>query len=204
MGDMNTSPLRIVKIGGSLLDYEDLPKAWENWLARQEVLPTVIVVGGGSLVNQIRSWNERYPLDEETAHWMCVRAMAITASLLQQRLTGTSLVHEWGDLKQQMAEEKPFAPWIFSVESFLRSVEPDLAGAPLPCSWDVTSDSIAARIAEVLAARELVLCKSISQDAGASWHEQAKAGHVDAHFPVIAEEVASIRWLNLRTASFIS
>ena len=201
---MKTSLLRIVKIGGSLLDYEDLPKAWENWLARQPGLPTVIVVGGGSLVDQVRSWNERYPLEEETAHWMCVRAMAITASLLHQRLTGTSLVHEWVDLKQQLAEESPFAPRIFSVESFLRSVEPGLTGAPLPCSWDVTSDSIAARIAEVLAARELVLCKSISQDAGASWHEQAKAGHVDAHFPVIAEEIATIRWLNLRTASFIS
>jgi aspartokinase-like uncharacterized kinase len=204
MGDMKTSSLRIVKIGGSLLDYEDLPKAWENWLARQPELPTVIVVGGGSLVDQVRSWNERYPLEEETAHWMCVRAMAITASLLYQRLPGTSLVQEWVDLKQQLAEESPFAPRIFSVESFLRSVEPGLAGAPLPCSWDVTSDSIAARIAEVLAARELVLCKSISQDVDISWHEQARAGHVDAHFPLIVEEIASIRWLNLRSASVIS
>lgn len=201
---MKTSSLRIVKIGGSLLDYEDLPKAWENWLARQPELPTVIVVGGGSLVDQVRSWNERYPLEEETAHWMCVRAMAITASLLYQRLPGTSLVQEWVDLKQQLAEESPFAPRIFSVESFLRSVEPGLAGAPLPCSWDVTSDSIAARIAEVLAARELVLCKSISQDVDISWHEQARAGHVDAHFPLIVEEIASIRWLNLRSASVIS
>jgi len=201
---MKTSPLRIVKIGGSLLDYEDLPKAWENWFARQTELPTVIVVGGGSLVNQIRSWNERYPLEQEAAHWMCVRAMAITASLLHQRLPGTSLVQEWVDLKEQLAGEGPFAPQIFSVESFLRSVEPALAGVPLPCSWDVTSDSIAARIAQVLAARELVLCKSISQTVDASWHEQAKAGHVDAHFPVMAEAIASIRWWNLRSEGAIS
>ena len=201
---MKTSPLRIVKIGGSLLDYEDLPKAWGNWLSRQPELPTVIVVGGGSLVDQVRSWNERYPLEEEAAHWMCIRAMTITASLLQQRLPGTSLVQEWVDLKRQLAEERPFAPRVFSVESFLRSVEPGLAGVPLPCSWDVTSDSIAARIAEVLAARELVLCKSIPQNADASWHEQAKAGHVDARFPVIAEKIASIRWLNLRSDGVIS
>ena len=201
---MKTSPLRIVKIGGSLLDYEDLPKAWGNWLSRQPELPTVIVVGGGSLVDQVRSWNERYPLEEEAAHWMCIRAMTITASLLQQRLPGTSLVQEWVDLKRQLAAGSPFAPRVFSVESFLRSVEPGLAGATLPCSWGVTSDSIAARIAEVLAARELVLCKSISQNADASWHEQAKAGHVDAHFPVIAEEIASIRWLNLRSAGVTS
>ena len=201
---MKTSPLRIVKIGGSLLDYEDLPKAWDNWLVRQPELPTVIVVGGGSFVDQVRSWSERYPLEEETAHWMCVRAMAITASLLHQRLPGTSLVQEWVNLKQQLAEGSPFAPQVFSVESFLRSVEPGLAGTPLPCSWDVTSDSIAARIAEVLAARELVLCKSISQDADTSWHDQAKAGHVDTYFPVIAAKIASIRWLNLRSPGVIS
>ncbi len=201
---MKTSRVRIVKMGGSLLDYDDLPNAWEDWITRQPELPTVIVVGGGPFVDQVRSWDGQYPLGEETAHWMCVRAMAITAVFLQQRLPGTSLVQEWADLKRQLAEESPVTPRVFSVESFLRSVEPELAGTPLPCSWDVTSDSIAARIAEVLAARELVLCKSISLGAVGSWQDQAKAGHVDNHFPVIAGNIASIRWLNLRSTGVIS
>ena len=201
---MKTSPVRIVKIGGSLLDYDDLPNAWEEWITRQPELPTVIVVGGGPFVDQIRSWDGKYPLGEETVHWMCVRAMAITAVLLQQRLPGTALVQEWTDLKGQLAEGSSVTPRVFSAESFLRSVEPGLAGTPLPCSWDVTSDSIAARIAEVLAARELVLCKSISLGAVGSWQDQAKAGHVDNHFPVIAGNIASIRWLNLRSTGVIS
>ena len=72
-----------------------------------------------------------------------------------------------------------------------------MPGAVLPASWDVTSDSIAARVAQVLKASELVLLKSVdapSRDAD----ELAKLAIVDKFFPEIAGSIAW-RIVNLRT-----
>ena len=49
---------------------------------------------------------------------------------------------------------------IFDPSRFLETIEPTLDGETLPQSWDVTSDSIAARIARLLTCHELVLLKS--------------------------------------------
>ena len=85
-------------------------------------------------------------------------------------------------------------------EQFLRDVEPHAAGRPLPAGWQVTSDSIAARLAEVLAADELVLLKSIDPPS-ATWQQAAREGLVDAYFPEAVQPLATVRWINLRRFS---
>jgi len=54
---------------------------------------------------------------------------------------------------------------------------------PLPHSWAVTSDSIAARAAVVHGAERLVLLKSVDVPPGTSWEAAAARGWVDPHFP---------------------
>lgn len=89
------------------------------------------------------------------------------------------------------------APIVFDPEQFLQQVEPNLPPMALPIGWQVTSDSIAARIAETLDADELVLMKST--DPPTSTIEQAaQDGLVDAHFPLAAASVRRLRWVNLR------
>src|SRR5262249_5128486 len=70
---------------------------------------------------------------------------------------------------------------------------------PLPASWDVTSDSIAARIAEHLEARCLILLKSASlSDCGATRLEAARIELVDRMFPHTARNLLRVEYLNLR------
>jgi hypothetical protein len=82
----------------------------------------------------------------------------------------------------------------------LEQAEPQAPGDRLPHSWDVTSDSIAARLAAVVDADELVLLKSADPPAegGASLLQWAARGYVDRHFPQAARNLI-VRCENLRS-----
>ncbi|HVL11024.1 MAG TPA: hypothetical protein VM529_00565 [Gemmata sp.] len=69
----------------------------------------------------------------------------------------------------------------------------------LPHSWDVTSDSIAARAAVVYGAERLVLLKSVDVPPGTPWEEAAARGWVDPHFPtVVAGAAFAVEVVNFR------
>jgi hypothetical protein len=73
---------------------------------------------------------------------------------------------------------------------------------PLPASWNVTTDSIAARAAVLLRADELVLLKSTLPSRKIPLRELSDTGYLDSHFPVCAKSVAYIRVVNLRNDDF--
>ena len=60
--------IRVAKLGGSLLDLDDLPARIESWLGDEEPAKTVLVVGGGPLVRMLQSWSARRDWPEERAH----------------------------------------------------------------------------------------------------------------------------------------
>jgi 5-(aminomethyl)-3-furanmethanol phosphate kinase len=68
---------------------------------------------------------------------------------------------------------------------------------PLPRSWDVTSDSIAAFLSIAWRAAALVLVKSSPRPAGQS-AAAARRGLVDKYFPEMAGRVPAVAWANLR------
>ena len=76
------------------------------------------------------------------------------------------------------------------------------AHVTLPHTWEVTSDSIAAHIAEILCANELVLLKSAPLAKSCATHEAAEQGYVDAFFPQAAARASKIRCVNLRDEQF--
>lgn len=190
-------PPRVVKLGGSLLDLADWPQRLAAWLAAEPVLPTVLVVGGGELAEAIRRCDRRFGLDDEAAHWLCVRAMSLQAEMaaeaLRRRIEGVKLVRRLGDLGE--LSERCVA--VFDVEPFLRGEESALAGSPLPHGWHVTSDSIAARVAECLAAAELVLLKSAPPPADPT---DSATGYVDGHFAAASRNLRRVRYVDLRAA----
>lgn len=197
---MRECPIRVVKVGGSLIDLPDLADRVRKWLARQSPAHHVLVAGGGPLAEEVRRWHALRPLKDEAAHWMCVDLLTVTAHLLHARLPEIPLVEDDRLLCQRVGER---SCTIFGPARWLRRGEPNLPGVPLPASWDVTSDSIAARLAIALRADELVLLKAALPKLAArdDISELSRSGFVDAMFPRLWGELAAVRFVNMRADS---
>lgn len=173
--------LRIVKLGGSLLDGQThnhsegtdwrfvLHTGLQRWLGEQPPIPSILIVGGGWRVEALRRNTE---MVAPMAHWEAIRCMETNATDFARRHR-LPLVH---DLDAVTESTEPLV--------VLGRIEPILRASTLPQSWSVTSDSIAAWIAGRLGADELVLLKSC--DANGSIGELAQAGIVDDYFPKLS------------------
>jgi hypothetical protein len=178
------------------LDFEALVPRFRAWLATEPPMPSVMLVGGGKLADAIRDASAIHALGEEAAHWLCIRLLGITAELVAKILPEVVLLRDLDELLAK-GNTTPFV--VFDPERCLRQeailVERFCAGAiaPLPHSWDVTSDSIA---------DELVLLKSSLPDHAATLEQAADAGYVDRYFPAAAATLPQVRCVNLRSERF--
>ena len=113
----------------------------------------VVVPGGGPFADAVRAADAALSLDAGAAHWMAVLAMDQMAHLLAARVAGAVLVHDASAARAALdAGGLPvLAPY-----RWLRAAD------PLPHSWAVTSDSIAAWLAGALGARRLILVKPVA------------------------------------------
>jgi hypothetical protein len=209
-----------VKLGGSLLTWPEWPAAFRRWSAMQPERRTVLIAGGGGAAETVRNWDRAHNLDQSGAHWLAIEAMCLTAQLAARLLPEAALIDDWCVLDSPVwpelnvgvpplggspsATAKTPAPLlIFDPRLFLQQIEPTAGGTPLPHSWDVTSDSIAARIADLLGSEELVLFKScLPEPHAATLEEAAAAGLVDRGFPAFAAMQPLVRMLNLRDDTF--
>ncbi|WP_292818662.1 delta 1-pyrroline-5-carboxylate synthetase [Methanobrevibacter sp.] len=134
---------QVVKIGGSLFpNYAiDLADKLKN-------TSSVIILGGGDFANLIRKYNSEMNFSEEVNHWTAIDCMDIIAKLVNDKVDSAKLAYSIEDVNQ-IANEG-FTP-IFIVSEFLKRED------PFECSWDVTSDSIAAYVAHLLNANLLIV-----------------------------------------------
>lgn len=156
----------VVKVGGALLA---APARLDAVLAllveRARAGPVVVVVpGGGPFADAVRAADEALAIPATAAHWMAVLAMDQCAELLAARAPGAARVTSPAEIAAAGAAGTLA---ILAPHGWLRAAD------PLPHSWGVTSDSIAAWVAGALGAAAVVLVKA----AGA-----AGDGLVDAHF----------------------
>ena len=191
-------PIRVVKVGGSLLDLGDLATRMRQWLKAQTPAHHVIVVGGGALVEQVREWHRNDPIDDVAAHWMCIDLMSVTAHLLHSRMPEIALIEDDRLLCQRVGSRDCT---IFGPANWMRHSEPYLPGTKLPASWDVTSDSIAARLAFALIADEIVLLKSSLPQKRQTNRikDLAAGGYIDVMMAQLAHELPGVRVVNLRS-----
>lgn len=195
---MTDQPLFVVKVGGSLLDWPQLPRRLTQWLANRPAGLHLLVAGGGALCDVIRQTDERFSLGEERSHWLCIDALSIAARILARLLGDLPVIEALDSVQQRRVEARDgTSTYVFDPRPFLYAVEPKQAGQTLPHSWDVTTDSIAARVAECLGAESLVLLKSC--DTLTTTVEAAcAAGFVDRHFALAAQPLRQIAYVNLR------
>jgi aspartokinase-like uncharacterized kinase len=188
--------LRVVKVGGSLLDWAGLPAALSKWLNQQPPGMNVLVSGGGKLAECIRDADQRFSLGDEPAHWLAVDCLSITSRLLAVAGDFSSFLDRYDDLLAWRATSA-LGNVVLDAREYLRQFEATLPGVPLPRDWTATSDSIAARLAETIGADELCLLKS-SPPPRASLTELSASGYVDQHFSVAAARLPAPRFIDLR------
>jgi 5-(aminomethyl)-3-furanmethanol phosphate kinase len=194
-------PRRVIKLGGSLLSFAEVRDAFPRWRRRQSPAADILLVGGGTLVDAVRDLDERLALGDEAAHWLAIRAMGVAARLAVSLWPEFLLVADLEELNGALAAGRDAL--IFDAEDFLRRQEPHLPGVKLPAIWSVTSDSIAARLAEAIEAEELVLLKStLPGRPSLSCSGAASLGLVDPFFPAAAQTVPRVRAVNLRSPNF--
>lgn len=170
----------IVKLGGSLLGSADLD-AWLStfldWGA-----PAVIVPGGGAFADRVRDAQRTFGFDDATAHHMALLAMEQVAVLLASRFCELALAASLDELVDARARGRT-SVWLPSAMV--------LAAPDVPASWEVTSDSLAAWLAEALGATRLLIVKSRDVAGPVTSHILAEAGIVDPLFPCFAAKTAA-------------
>ena len=134
---------QVVKIGGSLFpDYAiELAKQLKN-------TRSVIVVGGGEFANLIRKYDSAQGCSAEATHYTAIDCMDIIAKLVNDKVDSAKLAFSIDEINE--ISDDGFTP-IFLVSDFLKKED------PFECSWDVTSDSIAAYVAHILNANLFIV-----------------------------------------------
>jgi aspartokinase-like uncharacterized kinase len=193
-GDSTSPPLTVYKIGGSLFDLPELPDVLRVVLAQRPQNAAVLIAGGGPVGDVIREWDRVHRLGDDAAHELALEGMDLTASFLARFFPEARLIRSEQQLRMAVADR---VLTILCAGCFIKAAEAQ-GHPPLEHSWRVTSDSIAAWTAEVVAAAELVLIKSVPVPCGLSLAEATAAGLVDKQFPVVAARLPLIGWVNAR------
>ena len=186
--DIERRTLTIVKLGGSLLDLEDLVDSLIVAIADLE-LP-VVMTGGGPPADLVRQWNECGLISHREAHQLAVAAMSLNALQLAHTDTRLALV---GSRSEAMEASTCGQIAILDIARVLPVEQSERRGLPsIPESWDATSDSIAAWLARAWHA-ELRLLKSASPG--------TRPDHcVDAWFNRASQGLSTLTWVNLRAS----
>jgi aspartokinase-like uncharacterized kinase len=146
--------LTVVKVGGGLVReagddaLRTLCRAVGDAGARH---PLLVVPGGAAFADAVREHDTRFGLQAATAHRMAILAMEQFGWLLCDLIRGGVPCTDLASARAAAARGE--TPVLLPAAL--------LAGDPLPASWRVTSDSIAAWVAGAAHAARLVLVKPV-------------------------------------------
>jgi len=148
---VSTGPI-VVKIGGSLARSSG-PLQRILFLLRSARRGIVVVPGGGEFADAVRSAQVRFGFDDGAAHRMAILGMHQMGLMLASMVPGLRVCEDLRDIAAGLKAGECLV-WLP-----LKECEGD---AVLPQSWEVTSDAIAARLAERLGRIKVVFVKSRS------------------------------------------
>lgn len=171
----------VLKIGGSLARDAALPELCRELSVCGLKHPVLVVPGGGLFADAVRDCHRRFPLSESAAHWMAILGMDQFGLLLADLTPGARTVT---DPAAAVATAKEGHVPILLPSAWLRRLD------PLPHSWDVTSDSIAAWTAASLRVSPVVLVK----DRDGLYGDDPRRDAWASHRPIMGlDELASCR-----------
>jgi 5-(aminomethyl)-3-furanmethanol phosphate kinase len=142
----------VLKVGGSLAENADsLARLCQELSFLAKEYKIAVVPGGGEFADTVRKFDRTYGLSDVVAHKMAILAMDQYGLLLSD-VTPNSYVSY--SLKENSKHVK--GKLLIFLPSQLMFRED-----PLENSWDVTSDTIAAYIADLMHAKKLVLVTDV-------------------------------------------
>jgi 5-(aminomethyl)-3-furanmethanol phosphate kinase len=197
--------LTVVKVGGGLAReagdgaLRTLCRAIGDCGARH---PLLLVPGGAEFADAVREHDSRFGLREATAHRMAILAMEQFGWLLSDLIPNGVQCTDLASARAAAARGR--TPILLPAAL--------LAADPLPVSWAVTSDSIAAWVAGAASAARLVLLKPVgglyrdwpadgmpparlSVDELAELRAAGRAAGVDRHLPEALRAAGVEAWV---------
>jgi 5-(aminomethyl)-3-furanmethanol phosphate kinase len=183
-----------IKVGGSLSRGVGLQVLCGEISRLGKSQPLLVVPGGGDFAEQVRKADRRFGLDASTAHSMALLAMDQYGYILNQLIADSCLTADL-DCARKSAESGRAAVLLPSAMVMKED--------PLPHSWKVTSDSIAAWLAHRTRCPRLVLLKNVDgllisdERIGELTAAQlaAHAGGVDEYLSNILSSVVLETWI---------
>jgi len=176
--------LLVLKVGGSLLSQPAWPALLVPLLTACGPRPCCLVVGGGAVVDGLRTLDRIMPQSPALMHELAIDAMRLTARLVAESI----------GLPLSATRPDHGKVTVLDVSAWLAV---GTRAESLPIGWQVTSDAIAARVA-VEYDGGLLLAKSVPPppcpDRVDPLVSLAQAGWVDDHFPIAAASLGSIEW----------
>lgn len=195
---MTQVSLTVIKVGGSLFNWPELPVRLETFLGVHfpfsRIERPILIAGGGPAADVVRNLDRIHRIGDEMAHHLALQAMDLSALLLSAIVGGVHRVDSLECVAGVWANGLVPVLAPFRTVCAIDEAEPD----PLPMSWDVTSDTIAAWIAAYVKAHRLILLKSASLGRHVRLNDAARAGLVDPVFPDAARALPRVEYLNLR------
>ncbi len=216
---------RVLKLGGSLLLLPNWPERLTAWIESHPATLNLLLVGGGQIVDAVRELDRQHNLPAPFSHWLCIDLLSATARIASQLLPTFPLITAADELQrivrdrfssETVAGDRGSRPSLRASATYIVDVrcfyQPPAVGetggakhsesiatdCPLPESWETTSDSLAAWLANVVQAEELVLFKSITPPSDChtpqAWVEQAI---VDAAFADTLPTTLTVSIVNL-------
>jgi aspartokinase-like uncharacterized kinase len=162
----------VVKVGGSLC-YRAALAAWLDQLGCYGLGQVVIVPGGGPFADQVRAAQDSWGFADAVAHRMAMQGMDQFGQLMMGLRPDLVAAGSLAEVRQALANGQ--------VPVWMAGRDP--AGGNTPASWDVTSDSLAAFLAERLGAEHLVLVKRTApRGQSHPVAELSRMGYVDPAF----------------------
>ena len=176
--------MKVIKLGGSLLSSGALQDCLTKTVQRYEN-NVVLVAGGGVFADQVRRAQQDFQFNDYCAHAMALLAMQQTAWLIKGLEPRFVLADSVDSIKQLAINH--LVLWLPDLN--------ELDNAGIPASWDITSDSLAAWLANKLNADELIIIKSADIDEKLNLTQLTECGIVDAGFCQMVQDV-SVRVIN--------
>jgi aspartokinase-like uncharacterized kinase len=197
-GDPATRSIAVVKVGGSLLLWRGLEPHLMRVLAEESASgrTPVLIAGGGPFADALRLLDQTHGLGEELSHALAMRTLDFTAEALRGILKNLPALLAAGIGELDHAWRTSRTP-ILAPGRMIELDDRD-SNSPLEHSWRVTSDTIAARIAERLGAGRLVLCKSAPLENCSTIADARDRGLVDPAFPGRERTALRVIYRNLR------